>query len=76
MYPSKNVNLCLFYALEWAIAWKMWANSIDHLSRPPHFRPHSGWGLGGSGSGGEAAKYGESLFTAKTSLFIRQLSAS
>jgi hypothetical protein len=42
--PLKNVNLCLFQA------WKMWVNSIDHLSRPSHFCPQGGWvavGVGG-----------------------------
>jgi len=44
-YPSKNVNLCLFYASEQAKVQKTATGCVYHLSRPPHFRPHPGGGV-------------------------------
>jgi hypothetical protein len=52
-YPSKNVNLCLFYASEQAKVLKKVTECIYLLSQPPHFCPHPGggvgrqWGVGG-----------------------------
>jgi hypothetical protein len=51
-------------------------NSIDPFSRTPHFCPHPGGGLGGSGGWGKATEQGESPFTAKMRPFIRRLLAS
>ncbi len=52
-YPSKNVNLCLFYASEQAKPLKKATGCVSHLSRAQHFSPHPGgrvgwqWGVGG-----------------------------
>ncbi len=52
-YPSKNINLCLFYASEQAKPLKKATGCVSHLSRPQHFRPHPDgrdgwqWGVGG-----------------------------
>jgi hypothetical protein len=78
MKPSKNVNLCLFYASEQAKVIKK-ASTVDlylishGLSIFAHIQVG---GLGGSGGGGKAAKQGKSPFTAKMRPFIRRLSAS
>jgi hypothetical protein len=54
MYPSKNINLCLFYASEQAKVIKKATWCVYHLSRPPHFCPHQGGGVGWqSGEGGK-----------------------
>jgi hypothetical protein len=65
MYPSKNVNLCLFYASEEAKVLKKANGCVSHLS-------HSGGGGGwvALGGGGTATKQGESPFTAKMRPFI------
>jgi hypothetical protein len=77
MYPSKNINLCLFYASEQAKVIKKAPRCVSHLSQPQQFCPHPGGGVGWQwGGGGKAAKQGEIPFTAKMQLFIRHLSAS
>ncbi len=60
--PSKNVNWCLFYVSEQASAWKMLANSIDHLSWPLHFRPQPDGGVGWQW------RWGESRWTRRKSV--------
>ncbi len=53
MYPSKNINLCLFFASEQFIVLKKGTRGVYHISRPQHFCPHPGggvgwqWGVGG-----------------------------
>ncbi len=53
MYPSKNINLCLFYASEKAKVLKKTTRCVSHLSGPQHFHHHPGggvgwqWGVGG-----------------------------
>jgi hypothetical protein len=56
MYPSKNFNLCLFYASEQAKVQKKATKCIYYLSRPPHFRPHPGGGVGWQWGWGESCK--------------------
>jgi hypothetical protein len=54
MFPSKNVNFCLFYASEQSKVLKKATGCVSHLSRQQHFCPHPGGGLGGSGGWGES----------------------
>ncbi len=54
--------------------WGLTVYAISH--RRSIFAHIQVGGLGGSGGWGEAAKQGESLFTAKMRPFIRRLSAS
>jgi hypothetical protein len=54
MFPSKNVNFCLFCASEQAKVLKKATGCVSHLSRPQHICPHPGGGLGGSGGWGES----------------------
>ncbi len=76
MYPSKNAILDLFLASKQANAWKVWANSVFHLSRPSHFCPHPDGGVGwqgkhrGWGKAAESTKQGKNPFMAKMQLFI------
>ncbi len=76
MFPSKNVNFCLFYASKQAKVLKKPTRCVSHLSRPQYFCPHPGGGLGGSRGWGKAAKQGKNPFTAKTRPFICRLPAS
>ncbi len=52
MYPSKNANVCLFYASEQAKVLKKATGCVSHLSQLQHFCPHPGgrvgwqWGVG------------------------------
>ncbi len=59
MYPSKNFNLCLFYASEQAKVQKKATNWIYYLSWPPHFRPHPGGGVGWQGGVGGKLQTGK-----------------
>jgi hypothetical protein len=76
MFPSKNVNLCLFYASEQAKVLKKATGCVSHLSWPQHICPHPGGGGVAVGGGGKAAKQGKNQFTAKMRTFICQLPAS
>ncbi len=71
-YPSKTVNLCLFYASEQAKVQKR-SHNVYTISHSLHIFAHIQVGGGG---GGKAAKQDISPFMAKIRPFICRLSAS
>ncbi len=65
-----NVNLCLFSASEQAEVLKKATLSIYHLSRPPHFHPHPGGGVGWQGGWGDSCQTGQkSVHGKKTAIY-------